>query len=93
MAFAEVTLTLLNEVGLHARPASQFVQTATRFLSMITVSCQSRQANAKSILQVLSLGATGGADISIQAEGADAEQAIEALGQLITSRFGEASSS
>jgi phosphocarrier protein HPr len=90
MAFAEVTLTLLNEVGLHARPASQFVQTATRFLSAITVSCQSRRANAKSILQVLSLGAAGGADISIQAEGADAEQAIEALGQLVTSRFGEA---
>jgi phosphotransferase system HPr (HPr) family protein len=90
MAFAEVTMTLLNEVGLHARPASQFVQTATRFLSTITVSCQSRRANAKSILQVLSLGATGGTDISIQAEGADAEQAIKALGQLVTSRFGEA---
>ncbi len=90
MASAKVTITLLNKVGLHARPASQFVQTAARFSSKVTVSRQARQANAKSILQVLGLGAGGGAEITIQAEGDDAEAAIEALKQLIADKFGEA---
>ncbi len=90
MASAEVTLTLLNKVGLHARPASQFVQTAARFASTITVACGPRRANAKSILQVLSLGAVGGAEITIQAEGTDADAALAALKQLIVDRFGEA---
>lgn len=90
MATADMTLTLLNKVGLHARPASQFVQTAARFASTITVVCGTRRANAKSILQVLSLGAGGGAEITLQAEGADAEAAIAALKQLIADKFGEA---
>jgi phosphocarrier protein len=90
MASAEITLTLLNKVGLHARPASQFVQTAARFSSKITVSCGPRRANAKSILQVLSLGAGGGAEITLQAEGQDADAALEALKQLIADKFGEA---
>lgn len=90
MATAEMTVTLLNKVGLHARPASQFVQTAARFASTITVACGTRRANAKSILQVLSLGAGSGAEITLQAEGADAEEAIAALKQLIADKFGEA---
>ncbi|HLV97462.1 MAG TPA: HPr family phosphocarrier protein [Ktedonobacterales bacterium] len=89
MASAETTLTLLNKVGLHARPASKFVQTAARFSSTITVVCGARQANAKSILQVLGLGAGGGAEVTLQADGADAEAAIAALQQLIEERFGE----
>lgn len=87
---AEITVKLLNKVGLHARPASQFVQTSARFSSTITVLCGPRKANAKSILQVLSLGAVGGAAITIQAEGADADAALEALKQLIADKFGEA---
>jgi phosphocarrier protein HPr len=90
MASAEMTVTLLNKVGLHARPASKFVQTAARFSSTITVVCGARKANAKSILQVLSLGASGGAQITLQAEGADADAALAALQQLIEERFGEA---
>ena len=90
MAAAEMTLTLLNKVGLHARPASKFVQTAARYAATIIVVCGARQANAKSILQVLSLGAGGGAEITLQAEGDDAEAAIAALRQLIDERFGEA---
>ncbi len=89
MASAETTLTLLNKVGLHARPASKFVQTAARFSCTITAVCGARKANAKSILQVLGLGAGGGAEITLQAEGADAEAAIAALQQLINERFGE----
>jgi phosphotransferase system HPr (HPr) family protein len=90
MASAEVTLLLANKVGLHARPASQFVQTAMQFASDITVSCGSRRANAKSILQILNLGAGGGAEISIRAAGPDAETAIEMLKQLVAKKFGEA---
>ena len=90
MATAEMTVTLLNKVGLHARPATQFVQTAARFDSTITIACGMRRANAKSILQVLRLGAGGGADITLQAEGADADDALAALKQLIADKFGEA---
>jgi phosphocarrier protein HPr len=90
MLSAAVKVKLLNKVGLHARPASQFVQTAARFASSVTVEYNSKKANAKSILQVLSLGAGGGAEISISAEGADAEAAIAALQQLIADKFGEA---
>lgn len=89
MLSAAVKVKLLNKVGLHARPASQFVQTAARFASSVTVEYNSKKANAKSILQVLSLGAGGGAEISISAEGADAEAAIAALQQLIANKFGE----
>lgn len=89
MLSAAVKVKLLNKVGLHARPASQFVQTAARFASSVTVEYNSKKANAKSILQVLSLGAGGGAEISISAEGADAEAAIAALQQLIADKFGE----
>lgn len=90
MLSAAVKVKLLNKVGLHARPASQFVQTAARFASSVTVEYNSKKGNAKSILQVLSLGAGGGAEISIYAEGADAEAAIAALQQLIADKFGEA---
>ena len=90
MLSAAVKVKLLNKVGLHARPASQFVQTAARFASSVTVEYNSKKANAKSILQVLSLGAGGGAEISISAEGADAEAAIAAIQQLIADKFGEA---
>ena len=90
MASAEVTLPLVNAVGLHARPASQFVQTAAQFASEITISCGSRRANAKSILQILRLDAGKGAEISIQAAGPDAEEAVEALKKLVAKKFGEA---
>lgn len=90
MLSAAVKVQLLNKVGLHARPASQFVQTAARFASSVTIEYNAKKANAKSILQVLSLGAGGGAEISIHAEGEDAEAAVAALQQLIADKFGEA---
>jgi phosphotransferase system HPr (HPr) family protein len=85
----EVTLTLKHKSGLHARPAAQFVQTANRFKSKINVSHGEREANAKSIMSVLTLGANQGAVITIHAEGEDAEQALQELGFLIESNFGE----
>lgn len=78
-----------HKVGLHARPASVFVQTAAKFESDITVSCEGRNANAKSILTVLTLGAHKGTEITIAAEGDDAEEAVNTLVELVENNFGE----
>jgi phosphotransferase system HPr (HPr) family protein len=86
---SETTLTVRHKVGLHARPAAQFVQTAKKFASDIKVSHNERTANAKSILTVLTLGANQGAVITIQAEGEDADQALAALTALVEDNFGE----
>ncbi|WP_376789371.1 HPr family phosphocarrier protein [Thermoflexus sp.] len=88
----QVTLTLTNAVGLHARPAALFVQTAARFRSNITVRNVTRgtpPVNAKAILAVLTLGAEHGHVIEIVAEGPDEADAVAALKALVESRFGE----
>jgi phosphotransferase system HPr (HPr) family protein len=84
----EITLTVHNKVGLHARPAALFVQTAKPFESDIKVAHGEREANAKSILGVLTLGAEQGAVITIRAEGTDAAQALAALQTLVEDNFG-----
>lgn len=89
MPTAERTVTLINKVGLHARPATAFVQTAARFASSITVECNGRTADAKRIVKVLQLGAERGAQLHIVADGPDAEAAVDALRQLVLDRFGE----
>jgi len=86
----EITLTIHHKVGLHARPAALFVQTAKRFNCDVKVTHGEREANAKSILGVLTLGANQGAVITIRAEGDDAEQSLAALEALVESNFGEA---
>jgi phosphotransferase system HPr (HPr) family protein len=85
----EITLTVHHKVGLHARPAASFVQTAKQFESDIKVTHGEREANAKSILNVLTLGAEQGAVITLCAEGVDADQALAALETLIEDNFGE----
>ena len=85
----EVTATINHEVGLHARPASIFVQTAAKYSSDIDVTHGETTANAKSILGVLTLGAHKGAEITIKAEGEDAEEALKVLEQLVLDNFGE----
>ncbi len=85
----EIQLTITNKVGLHARPASLFVQEASKFESDITVSNGGSRADAKSILEVLTLGASQGSEITIRAEGADAVAALEALKVLHANNFGE----
>ncbi|MGZ3581462.1 MAG: HPr family phosphocarrier protein [Ktedonobacterales bacterium] len=90
MATAEKTMTLTNRVGLHARPASLFVQTAARFKSRITVTCNGKAADARRILEVLQLGAESGAVLQVRAEGENAAEAIDALETLVANRFGEA---
>jgi len=86
----ETTLTIHHQVGLHARPAALFIQTAKQFDSNITVTHGEREANAKSILSMLTLGADQGAVITVHAEGEDAEQALAALRALVEDNFGEA---
>jgi phosphotransferase system HPr (HPr) family protein len=83
------TVVVTHSVGLHARPASVFVQTAAKFASEISVSCGDRTANAKSILMVLTLGAHQGTEITINTEGEDAQEALDALVALVENNFGE----
>jgi len=85
----EITLTVKHEVGLHARPAALFVQTAKRFNGDIRVTHGEKEANAKSILSVLALGVDQGAMITIHAEGEDADQALAALDALVENNFRE----
>ncbi len=84
----EITLRVEHPVGLHARPAALFVQTAKKFQSDIRVKHGDKEANAKSILGVLTLGANQGAVVTIRAEGEDAEEALEAIKKLFDDNFG-----
>ncbi len=85
----EVTLTIRNKVGLHARPAALFVRTAGKFKSKVSAVKDGREVNAKSILSVLTLGAEQGAVVTIRAEGEDEAEAVEALKELVENNFGE----
>ena len=78
-----------NQVGLHARPATFFIQKANEFKSSIWVEKEERRVNAKSLLGVLSLGIVGGTNIRIIADGADDEEAVESLVALVKSGFAE----
>jgi phosphotransferase system HPr (HPr) family protein len=88
----QITTTIAHSVGLHARPAALFVQTAKRYASTITVHSGERKANAKSMVQVLTLAAKQGSQLTIQAEGDDADQALQALQALIEADFHEEAS-
>ena len=78
-----------NQVGLHARPATFFIQKANEYKSFIWVEKEERRVNAKSLLGVLSLGIVGGTTIRIIADGADEQQAVEGLVKLVNSGFSE----
>ena len=76
--------TLPATVALHARPAGTFVREAARFRATVHVAANGRCANAKSILEVLALGATGGTTLSLSASGEDAAAAVERLAAVVT---------
>lgn len=78
-----------NQVGLHARPATFFIQKANEFRSTIWVEKEDRRVNAKSLLGVLSLGIIGGTPIRLIADGVDEETAVNALVALVESGFAE----
>jgi phosphocarrier protein HPr len=82
-------VTVINSTGLHARPASIFVQTAGKYQSEIAVRKDGNRINAKSIMGIMSGGIAQGAVITIEADGDDEEQALDALVNLIESAFGE----
>ena len=82
-------ITVLNSVGLHARPATYFIQKANSFKSSLWVECGDRRANAKSLLGILSLGITKGTRINIIADGADEADAVEGLANLILAGFND----
>ena len=82
-------IVVQNQVGLHARPATFFIQKANEFTSGIWISKDDRKVNAKSLLGVLSLGITKGTTITISADGIDEQEAVEALISLIDSNFAE----
>ena len=78
-----------NQVGLHARPATFFIQKANEFKSSIWVEKEERRVNAKSLLGVLSLGIVGGTSIRIIADGSDEQEAVDSLVDLVKSGFAE----
>ena len=83
-------ILIINELGMHARPAAAMVQTALRFESEVYVEARGRRVNAKSIMGLLTLAAGHGTSLTIYCKGPDAREALEALRALIESSFGEA---
>ena len=82
-------VSVKNQVGLHARPATFFIQKANEYKSSIWVEKEERRVNAKSLLGILSLGIVGGTAIRIIADGNDEQAAVEALVELVESGFAE----
>ena len=82
-------VTVENQVGLHARPATFFIQKANEYKSSIWVEKEERRVNAKSLLGVLSLGIVGGTTIRIIADGTDEQAAVDGLVKLVNSGFSE----
>jgi phosphotransferase system HPr (HPr) family protein len=90
---AEATIQVKNKVGLHARPAALFVQTANKFQSKVKVKNLTTKGDfvdAKSIIMVLTLGVMKDHEVLIQTEGPDSDAALDALKALIENNFGEA---
>ncbi|MHB1863505.1 MAG: HPr family phosphocarrier protein [Gemmatimonadaceae bacterium] len=86
---AERAVTIVNKVGLHARPAAQIVKLASRYRSDIVLIRDDLEVNGKSIMGVMMLAAERGAQLTLRAEGPDAEEALDALAALIADGFGE----
>ena len=82
-------ITLINKYGLHARAAAKFVSTASRFLSEVTVQCNDKSANGKSIMDVMMLAAVCNNAIEIKVNGEDETELLVALEKLVSERFGE----
>ena len=85
------SVKIANRLGLHARAAAKFVQTAARYGSDIILEMDGKSVNGKSIMGVMMLAASQGSEIEINAEGDDAADALDALETLIADRFGEKS--
>ena len=82
-------LVIVNQLGLHARAAARFVKVAQRYDSTISVSTAQKQVDGKSIMSVMLLAAGNGCELTLTAEGADAEDALTAISELVADKFGE----
>ena len=82
-------VTIVNKLGLHARPSAAFTQAATRFKSQVWISKGARRVNGKSIMGVMMLAAARGAALKIETDGPDEDAALEALVALVQAGFGE----
>ncbi len=80
---------IINKLGLHARAAAKFANTANRFSSTVEVSCGGKTINGKSIMSLMLLAASQGTSITLATEGSDAQEALEALLALIADKFDE----
>jgi phosphocarrier protein len=85
----ERSVQIVNKNGLHARPAAEVVKAASKFKSEITIVRDDLEVNGKSIMGVMMLAAEFGATLTIRANGPDAQQAVDAIAELIAQRFGE----
>ena len=85
----ERRVTVVNAHGIHARPAAEIVKTAARFASNVLLEKDGLEVNGKSIMGVMMLAAECGSQVTIRADGADAQAAVDALAALIAARFGE----
>ena len=86
---AEKEISIVNRLGLHARPAAMFVRIASRYRSEIWVSKEGEEVNGKSIMGLMMLAAGQGSKLRIRCEGPDADKAMEELEELINARFNE----
>jgi phosphocarrier protein len=89
MAKLTTIVTIRNRLGLHARPAMEFVDCAAAFKSEVTVRRDDQTVDGKSIMQMMLLAATQGTELEVVADGEDAQAAIDALAKLVESGFGE----
>ncbi len=84
------TLTVQNKLGIHARPAAQFVRVASRFQSDVTVEKDNESVDGKSIMGLMMLAVGWGAEIKVTVDGPDEAETLLALEELVNSKFGEA---
>jgi len=89
MSEVDRTVTIRNRLGLHARPAGEFVKTASKFDSSITIAKGELEVNGKSIMGVMTLAAECGSKVTVRAEGDDAESAVDALAEVLDREFGD----
>jgi phosphocarrier protein len=86
---ARILLTLRNKVGLHARPAGEFVRVARGFKSSVRITCGGKEADGKNLMSVLSLEAAQGSLLVVEANGEDSRAAVKALYTLVLSKFAD----
>ncbi|KHF40994.1 phosphocarrier protein HPr [Halalkalibacter okhensis] len=86
---AEKTFLITADTGIHARPATQLVNKAGQFSSDITLEFKGKSVNLKSIMGVMSLGVGKGAEVTVKAEGSDADEALQAIEDVIKEGLGE----